>query len=246
MEIRENRGMFEVLKETLSDPFFLRMSGRTQEGVMELLKASLAREMCERFYRYCRRPSGRFNCVRVEEVVCEYIKELRDRPEDGWCRYAMDHTLSLMFPESHERAGSPDERFESGRLLFLRILRALFTWEREELPFDPTRDIVLLAEDELAGATSEEYRRLLGLTDAGYVYEMMRLAADITPFDTLGHMAGVHYVAMYAARQLALTDVPVDLPLISGAAVGHDIGKFGCRKNEERRVPYLLSGHFSR
>ena len=239
MEMREKRGLFEVLSETLTDPFFLRVSGRTEEDVNELLRASLGREMCERFFRYGRKSSGRFDCAKVEDIACEYIRELRERPEGGWCRHVMDHTLSMMFPESHESPVPDSEYLGSGRLLFNRILRALFTWEREKMSFDPTRDVVLLAEDELYGATADEYRRLLSLTDAGYVYEMMRIAADITPFDTLGHMAGVHYVAMHAARQLAMTDVPVDLPLISGAAIGHDIGKFGCRKNEERRVPYL-------
>ncbi len=31
--------------------------------------------------------------------------------------------------------------------------------------------------------------------------------------------------------------MPIDLALASGAAAGHDLGKFGCKPNE--RVPYL-------
>ena len=239
MEVREKRGLYEVLAETLLDPAFLRVSGRTEDEIKELLRSSLGREMCEHLFRYARRPGGRFDCAKVEDILCEYIRELREKPEQGWCRYVFDSTLSDMFPESHFDEETEQEGFEAGRLLFLRVLRALFNWEREKLSFDPTRDISLLEEEEITGATADEYKRLLKLTDAGYIYEMMRIAADITPFDTLGHMSGVHYVAMHAARQLAMTDVPVDLPLISGAAVGHDIGKFGCRKTEERRVPYL-------
>ena len=60
----------------------------------------------------------------------------------------------------------------------------------------------------------------------------MRIAAEITPFDTLGHVAGVHYVAMHVARQLKMLGKPVDLMLMSAAAALHDIGKFGCRKEE--------------
>ena len=33
--------------------------------------------------------------------------------------------------------------------------------------------------------------------------------------------------------------IPVDLRLVSGAAAIHDIGKYGCRENEVRRIPYL-------
>ena len=43
----------------------------------------------------------------------------------------------------------------------------------------------------------------------------------------------------YVTRQLSQCEVPIDLGLISGAAVCHDIGKYGCRKKEARRVPYL-------
>ena len=39
-------------------------------------------------------------------------------------------------------------------------------------------------------------------------------------------------------RQLARF-VPVDLPLLHGAAIGHDVGKFGCVGEEERRIPRL-------
>ena len=65
----------------------------------------------------------------------------------------------------------------------------------------------------------------------------MRLGQEVTPFRTLGHIAGVHYIAMTAARGLRAAGVDIDLALISGAAASHDIGKYGCRPGE--RVPYL-------
>ena len=57
------------------------------------------------------------------------------------------------------------------------------------------------------------------------------------PFETLSHIAGVHHVAMTVARGLKKAGGPIDLALSSGAAAGHDLGKFGCKPNE--RVPYL-------
>ena len=42
---------------------------------------------------------------------------------------------------------------------------------------------------------------------------------------------------MTVARGLYAAGVPIDLTLTSGAAAGHDLGKFGCKPNE--RVPYL-------
>ena len=65
----------------------------------------------------------------------------------------------------------------------------------------------------------------------------MRLGLEVTPYNTLSHIAGVHYIAMIAARGLKSAGLEVDLALISGAALAHDFGKFGCRPGE--RVPYL-------
>ena len=48
---------------------------------------------------------------------------------------------------------------------------------------------------------------------------------------------GVHHVAVTAGRALRRGGVPLDLALVSGSAIGHDIGKFGCHPGE--RVPYL-------
>lgn len=66
---------------------------------------------------------------------------------------------------------------------------------------------------------------------------MMRLSEETTPFRTLGHIAGVHYIAMTVARGIREAGENVDLALVSAAAAAHDLGKFGCRPGE--RVPLL-------
>ena len=70
-----------------------------------------------------------------------------------------------------------------------------------------------------------------------FVYELLRLGSELTPFSTLQHIAMVHHVAMTAGRALRRSGAAVDLALTSAAAAGHDIGKFGCMPGE--RVPYL-------
>ena len=71
------------------------------------------------------------------------------------------------------------------------------------------------------------------------LFEFMRINREITPFNTIGHIAGVHYVAVFIGNQLRGTDVPIDMALLSGAAAGHDLGKFGCSPAEAARTPYL-------
>lgn len=155
-----------------------------------------------------------------------------------WLAHCYDWLLAQLFPAMGEPEDT--EEFHRGRTLLLQILRGLFDYERSSLPFDPTRDMTLLTDREIEeGGYSREYLKLHHLVRSKYIYEFMRIGVDITPFNTLGHISGVHYVAMWVARQLAQTEVPIDLGIVSGAAAGHDIGKYGCRPGEERRVPYL-------
>ena len=103
---------------------------------------------------------------------------------------------------------------------------------------NPYDDFQLLTEEEYANfERAGEYAHFIREFRDQYVYEMMRLNREATPFETLGHIAGVHYVAMAVAQGLYKAGVPIDLALASGAAAGHDLGKFGCKPNE--RVPYL-------
>ena len=250
--------IYGVLSSVLRDDDFLMEMGWDEERVEKFINASLIKEFAYRAEWECREdrdsisinhtasnptpsqdPSDRrFSSVKILELAREYILELREQPEEGWLAYCFTYVGSILFPETKGRDTSLDKTYEKGRLLILQILRGFYKYEDEILPFDPTRTMALLKGD-LDGYTAREYLRFKDVVKGEYIYEFMRIARDITPFDTLGHMGGVHYVAMHVARQLKRAGVPVDLPLISGAAAGHDIGKFGCRKNEEKRIPYL-------
>ncbi len=181
---------------------------------------------------------GRFHSGDILTTVRDYVVALREEPEEGWQRHCYKYVLGQLFPEM----GQPVEirQCQKGRAWFLQILRAVYSYERKWLPFDPTKDMEFLTDAEIEeGGYTEEYIRMHKLVRAKYVYEFMRIGIDITPFNTLGHISGVHYVSMFAGRQLSMAGVPVDLGLVSGAAAGHDIGKYGCRKSEEKRIPYL-------
>ncbi len=118
--------------------------------------------------------------------------------------------------------------------------RALLGYEREIKGFSPTDQIEFLDDDEVRDCmTFKEYERLKEFWSGSYIFEFMRISREITPFNTVGHIGGVHHVATFVGKQLAGTDIPVDMALLSGAAAGHDIGKFGCSPQEARRIPYL-------
>ncbi len=178
----------------------------------------------------------RLECGEVLGVCAPILAKLAPVPEDGWLSFCYRYVRSILYPQG---GFAPDaEEYEVGAKFFLLVLQVLLDYERTVLPFDPLMDLAFLTEEEYRGCELEgEYRQLLYYYRKEYVYELMRLGQEVTPFRTLGHIGGVHHIAMTMARGLQAAGVEIDLSLISGAAAAHDIGKYGCRPGE--RVPYL-------
>ena len=188
---------------------------------------------------YMQRFAGLFSGARLRcaDVLALCRPELETlcpgEPSEGWLAYAYDYARRLLYPEKTDA-----EPFAPGAVFLLSVLQVLFAAEAELLPHDPAWTFDFLTDDELAGSPSApSYQRFLRLWKREYVYELMRLGLETTPYRTLEHIAGVHHIAVTAARALRKSGVAVDVALVSGAAAGHDLGKFGCRPGE--RVPYL-------
>ena len=188
---------------------------------------------------YMQRFAGLFSGARLRcaDVLALCRPELEtlcpDEPSEGWLAYAYDYARRLLYPEKTDA-----EPFAPGAVFLLSVLQVLFAAEAELLPHDPAWTFDFLTDDELAGSPSApSYQRFLRLWRREFVYELMRLGLEVTPYRTLEHIAGVHHIAVTAARALRKSGVAVDVALVSGAAAGHDLGKFGCRPGE--RVPYL-------
>ncbi|PKK89977.1 MAG: hypothetical protein CVV64_11645 [Candidatus Wallbacteria bacterium HGW-Wallbacteria-1] len=97
-----------------------------------------------------------------------------------------------------------------------------------------------LSGSDLEGSPNrDEYNRFVKAFKSDRILEIMMLSQEWQGFTTLDHVLGVHAVAMGIGRQLAARGIPVDLPILSATTAGHDIGKFGCRGEELKRVPYL-------
>ena len=160
-----------------------------------------------------------------------------DPPED-WLNYSYTFLQARFFPENFDVEKASERR--KAVEFYLKVLNRLFERERKEIPFDARRDFCLMQPEEEAYCDiRDEYRRFEKSFHEGFVYAFLRLSRVCTPYNTLGHVAGVHHVAMHMARQLLKTEVSVDPGLMSAAAMVHDMGKFGCRPAEARRVPYL-------
>lgn len=230
--------LYHTLAACMTEKDFLRRIKLTAPDMAALLQTADTNRLAEALLAGTDE-RGRFSAKKVLALLQPQLDRFCEPPAEGWLQHAYNHVLGRLFPE--KASGIPETPEQAAaRLFLLQFLKGLYRFERETLPFDPTLDFAVLTQEERRIYTgSGEYSMLLHMADKHFVYEFMRLGIELTPFNTLGHIAGVHYVAMHAARQLAALHVPLDLGLVSGAAAGHDIGKYGCKKSEEKRIPYL-------
>jgi len=163
---------------------------------------------------------------------------VRDPDLTAWRRTMYLEARRLLFPQ---RVPEPTAQASAVASYFFPLARAVVEAQRlgeggsiaARLPFEP------LAPAEVAAWPSAgEYRRLLAHVSDDAVLVSLLAAQQWFGFSIADHVLGVTGLALWIGRQLAAS-VPLDLPLLHGAAIGHDIGKFGCIGDEERRIPRL-------
>ncbi len=232
MSKKQVRQMIEELTAKLCAREFLAASNLSRESVLMLMNREYWEGQLGRIFPIKRR----IQCRESYEICREPMSLIGREPRDGWMRFTYQYVCHILYPD--EEFSRQAEPYAAGALFYLAVLQFIFDKEREVLPFEPMVDFAFLSEEEaLSYESYTEYKKFKNAFYKEYIYEMMRLNAEVTPFRTLEHIAGVHYVAMTVARGLYEAGVPIDLTLTSGAAAGHDLGKFGCKPNE--RVPYL-------
>ena len=171
-------------------------------------------------------------CRRVCAVCRPHLQT--DRTADAWLQALYDRLCSRLFPS--EDAGKPE--LTDGECLYLLVLESLFSQRLER--FDPFTDLLPLdPQEQHDSSVSTEYMRFLQAARDAHFMALLRLGRELQPFDPASHTIGVHNVAVHTALLAKKAGFPVDLPLIRAAALGHDIGKFGCRGGDATRIPYL-------
>lgn len=179
----------------------------------------------------------RICCGDVATFCLPLLDRFAPQPEEGWLKAAYRYVQHLMFPGHTCFAPSNRGHVDACRV-YLTVLQVLLDYERQILPFDPFMDFAFLTPEEAEGFDcKKEYVLFLKHFRQEYIYEMLRIGNEATPFHALAHNAGVHHAALSVAKNLYQTGNMVDLPLVSAAAASHDLGKSGCRPGE--RVPYL-------
>lgn len=189
-----------------------------------------------------------YSCKAVLSLCKDMLDKLAQDiiPED-WLEYIYQFTLDKSFPHAVSIELLPD--LNKPCQLYLQILRLVCRFQKlsEDGTWQSKYPLEFLSPGEQQNLEDDEYRIFKEAFDREYIYEMMKLNKEVMGYNTLDHICGVHYLAMFIARQLHRAGLPVDLGRVSGSAAAHDIGKYGCKGLELKRVPYLhyyYTGHW--
>jgi len=177
-------------------------------------------------------------------AVYNLMKPLLERlAGDEWVEdmldYCHDFSINLSFPGTVERQETP--KLNAVAKIYLMALMILSEEQKDSSDgtWESRYAIRFLNEKEISGLEDpSEYLRFKRFYEENFVYEMMKLNQALTGYTTLDHVCGVHHLAVKIARQLKYAQVPIDLGRVSGAAAGHDVGKYGCHGDEIKRVAY--------
>jgi HD superfamily phosphodiesterase len=212
-------------------------------------KAPLLRETIKRFIEtqeFKKRigtmvTSNNYSCRATLELCMPLLDNLagENSPMD-WLAYIYQYTLNKSFP--HVTSIEQIEALELSCIIYLNILRIFSNFQKliDDNTWQSRYPINFLSDEEKKELENpSEYKAFVNIFNNEYVYEMMKISQELMGYNTLDHICGVNYLAVFIGRQLKELGLPVDMGRVSGAAIGHDIGKYGCKTHELKRVPYL-------
>ncbi|MCI7302761.1 MAG: hypothetical protein MR704_13680 [Clostridia bacterium] len=226
--------LYKKLEKNLTEKQFLKRIKLSKKTMNSLLSQNNWKKKAEQMAE-----KKGISCFSVLVLAEATMEELSPKPEEGWLAYVYEDTIAELFP-GNDSQNRKNETYKAAKLFYLEVLHTVFSYRRDKDGFSPLLHMELLNPEEVDTCPArEEYLNFLAYFRSNYLLEFMRIGKEITPFNTVGHICGVHHVALHVARQLAEAGSPVDLALVSGAAAGHDIGKYGCKGADAKRIPYL-------
>jgi nicotinic acid mononucleotide adenylyltransferase len=178
-----------------------------------------------------------FTCSNALNLCIDIMNNLANEQKEDWLIYTYQYVLEKSYP--HAVTIDLVKKYEKSVIIFLEILKSIFNSQKRSQEFNKYQDFDFLSQEEIDKLRNpKEYLRFRRVFAENYIYELMRLGYEITGYNTISHIAGVHHVAMHVARQLNEAGIPIYLGRVSGASAGHDIGKYGCIGEDQKRVAY--------
>lgn len=178
------------------------------------------------------------NCYDVlclAQLFHPVYEEIYHKSQKEWLLEILTYTMHLNFQGFESEV--VEERIPYHHL-FLEALRHLSELERTHLGDDDHISIALLTPEEEMDEVHPEYFTFKREFLDNYVYEMMKIDRGARGYNTLEHVVAVNHLSMFIARQLKEAGLTIDLGLVAGATLCHDVGKYGIKPGEEKRIAY--------
>ena len=223
----------EIERELLNRPF-LKASKISRKSIVDVIGDDQFKYKLSHMLK-----ENDFHSKTVFDLLAPLFESTHPKSKEEWLKYFYNYALSLSFPEAVPE--DLDETSNSYAQVYLHVLRVISAYQRRSADdtWQSKYPIELLSDAEIEALEDKsEYLLFKKFYQSEFVYEMMKLNQDVIGYTTLDHICGVHHLAMKTARQLKSIGYPIDLGRVSGAAIGHDFGKFGCKKDEMSRVAY--------
>lgn len=179
---------------------------------------------------------GQDICLTAAQLLRPLLCHMAAEPEEGWLRAVYDMLTDGLFTDPGYR--QPDTQTRAALQLLVEALEAILACEESE--FDPLTqllpfDLSLCAQSRVR----EEYAIFEQAIAQTHFIATMRISRALMPFDFASHTIGVRNLAVHTALQAHQAGLTVDVPLVASASLCHDIGKFACRGDDAKRIPYL-------
>lgn len=225
---------YKKINSALTDKTFLKKSNITNKFINKILERRFWISDIEVFLK-----KEKFNSYDILDLCEKSLVIMSEKiPKEGWLKYTYNFLIKNIYPHRQDIVFS--ENISEGVYLYLEVLKTCIKYEKENRGFDPFLDFDFATKKEMQDSPYKKvYNGFLEKMEKENIYELMWIGKDVMPFDLLAHVAGVHHIAMHICRQLLEANLPIDIGLVSGAAAGHDIGKYGCQDFEMQRLPYL-------
>lgn len=181
-----------------------------------------------------------YDAKNLMDLFYPLYKREKAIPKKDWIKDIYNWLLQLSYPARVEKS------FEEGLIplftFYLNLLRVFCQFEKDydQESFLYKYPISFLdEEEENESKYLEEYLNFKKAFLGSWIYELMKLDASISGHNTLDHVVGVNHLSLNIGRQLKALGLDLDLAIVAGAGLGHDIGKYGVQESESHRVPYL-------
>ncbi|SEG04873.1 Nicotinic acid mononucleotide adenylyltransferase [Caloramator fervidus] len=180
----------------------------------------------------------KFTANQLFNETKEFLSKVGPIP-DNFLNYLYEYTLSKSFKNAVTIELCKD--YEPVCEFFLKVFSIMNKIQKQskDNTWQSKFPLIFLKDEDIEEELKDEYKNFVNAFEKENIYELMKLHKEITQHNTLDHICGVHHLALFIGRQIKEAGLPISLAKISGAAAGHDIGKFGCRPQELKKLPYL-------